>query len=173
MIKSLTAQVKSLETDKVKISEGSVKNYQSEISNKIKFLDHLCDKKDQEMLCGNLILSGGEIPTVKKGENVSKVACTILKKCLDLNLSPPDLLLAHRIGKPSDSGIDKRSIKIRVPHKYAKQTVMDACFALKSSTAKNLYINEELTKKRNSLYYRLRMKKKENPKICYFVLVTG
>lgn len=100
----------------------------------------------------------------KRWKNVSNVACIILNKYLDLNLSPPDLLLAHWVGKPSDNSIDKIIIKIRVPHKYAKQTVMDACFALKSSTAKNLYINEELTKTRNSLYYRLRMKKKENPK---------
>ena len=85
---------------------------------------------------------------------------TIVQKIIsdiDPELSPTDIERSHRVGKLSDSRSHNyarpRQIILRLTNTIVKRRILKCRTNLKSySKYKHVYINEDLTRKRNKLY---------------------
>ena len=126
------------------------------------------EKKEAERLSHNLIFSGNTLPRFTEGENAVNVAINLVRNNYNLNVNPQHISSANRMGKPpTDGSQDKRRLIVRLTNKVIKNEIM--LTNVKNRIA-GLFINEELTKPINELYYRIRKLRKENPdniKILY------
>ena len=126
------------------------------------------EKKEAERLSHNLIFSRNTLPRFTEGENAVNVAINLVRNNYNLNVNPQHISSANRMGKPpTDGSQDKRRLIVRLTNKVIKNEIM--LTNVKNRIA-GLFINEELTKPINELYYRIRKLRKENPdniKILY------
>ena len=112
-----------------------------------------------------VVLSGNGIPEATDGEIKSNVAINVFKNVLKLNVSPNDISTCHRLGrKPVSQGPDRRKNKIIVKlcRRDMKQELFGSCRKMKP---RNVYINESLTKQRETIAYALRKMKHEHANV--------
>ena len=151
IIQQLQGRVSALEADNINLQEQLNKH------------EMLFDEKEADSLCDNLILSGHKVPTATPDENCITVATNLLIQSTQTSLVPNHIISAYRIGKPPSANTpDNRSIKVSLKCRNKKHELLKACIKLRDSTSRGLFLNEELTKKRNNLFYLLRKYKREN-----------
>lgn len=146
--------------EKLEIHNKQIQTLSQEVAT-LKELVGSHEKKEAERLSQNLILSGRAMPEFTEGENTALVAVEIFKNKFNLSVPRIHISSANRIGKPpTDGKPDKRKIIMRLTNKDVKNDVVIT--NIKNRVA-DLFINEELTKTVDGIYYQLRKLKKENP----------
>ena len=82
---------------------------------------------------------------------------------LKLNVNPNDISTCHRLGrKPVSQGPDRRKIIVKLCRRDMKHELFGACRKMKP---RNVYINESLTKQRETIAYALRKMKRDHANV--------
>lgn len=131
----------------------------ADMNKKVKGLEDTIDKYDQQSKSNNLRVIGLE---EKLHENTEAEVMKLLTGNLKLELDKSDIEQVYRVGKPNES-CKSRPVVI----KFTSYRVRDMVFRKRGNlktTARNTYINEDLTKKR-SQQFQLARQMKRNGKI--------
>ena len=123
-------------------------------------LDEQCQYTRRE----SLVFSGNLVPVVKDGEDCINEVTQLIQQTLedDLQVTPADISIAHRLGKkPNAPTLDRRSIIVRFCRRKTKYSVLNAVRTIKPP---NLYINESLTPTRMKITRALRNAKAQFPR---------
>ena len=148
--------------------DEEIKTLQHEVVNLKKFVNKLestiddceaIDKKDQ------IILSGPHIPVGSNEEDCVQIVRTVIKDRLKLDIPKTDIVFAHRLGyKPKSQKEDKRNLVVKMANLDSKRNLLITGKKMKNE----VYINDVLTPRRNTIFYVLRKVKKLHPDV-----VTG
>ena len=120
----------------------------------ISTLEERIDDLEQYSSRNCLVITG--IPE-KEDEKTDEIILDIAKKQLNVDLQPRDIDRSHRIpGGPIRRGNEKsRNIVVKFSTYNARRRVIEQKSRLKSMNNR-IFINEQLTKKRSTLYYEAR-----------------
>ena len=95
----------------------------------------------------------------RAGEDTDKMCLDLFKKYLKVDLSESDIGRSHRVGKPiPGTDVQHRPIIIRFVTYRAREKVYRARSKLKNN--KEVYLNDDLTKKRDTLAFQARVLKR-------------
>lgn len=94
------------------------------------------------------------------GENLHQKVVDMCKNKLRIEISPGDLDNVYRVGNPSRSDNRKRSIIATFVQKSKRDQIIRARSALKGD--RTLYLNDDLTKRKDNLLHRARELKRDN-----------
>ena len=110
-------------------------------------LETKLDDIDQYERRDTIIISGPSLPKETPNENPSDVAIRAIKDNLNINMSPSELNVAHRLGKNKVQN-SVRPLIVKLHSRQMKSEIMSACITMRP----NLFINESLTPKRRELF---------------------
>ena len=113
-----------------------------------------------DSISDNLFLYGPLIQTAinaNQNENPIQTAKNLIKEATKLELSPKSIISAYRVGKAPSDTLDKRPLKIRVADRVTKYELQKT---FRTTKPNGLFISEELTKTRNTIFFKLRKLKK-------------
>ena len=149
VLEGLNERIASLESKNESLvkENDSLRTENMLLREKVEELEFTTDNLEQYSRRNNLRLSG--IPETPTNSNTDKV---ILDLCKDLgiSLSESDIDRSHRVGRPN--GPKPRQIIVKFTSYRARQKLFKERTQLKKSH-RNVYVNEDLTKKRNKLFY--------------------
>ena len=122
-----------------------------------------------DSISDNLFLYGPLIQTTSntiQNENPILTAKNLIKEATKLEISSKSIISAYRVGKAPSDTLDKRPLKIRVADRATKYELQKT---FRTTKPNGLFISEELTKTRNTLFFKLRKLKKatEIPKYVW------
>lgn len=107
-----------------------------------------------------LIRVSGVVET--RGENTTTIVSDIVKS-IDPDLVDGDIIRSHRVGNPNRRSPHPRQIIVRLRDTATKRRILKASKHLKhSENFARVNLNEDLTKRRNTLAYRARQLKNKN-----------
>ena len=137
------------------------------LKSKILKLEQAVDDADAYERRDTVIVSGPGIPVFERGENSSELVREAIQSNLQLNVSPTDISTAHRIGgKPANQSPDKRSFIVKFCRRDLKR---DVIFASKNQRRvqqnQKIFVNDNLTPLRRSIFKTLRHIRREHPTI--------
>lgn len=127
-------------------------------------LDHL----EQESLANVILCQGAAIDTLIERTKVKNVSprdqiSTIKESLLnEFNTVTDTAVHADNIPEIIVIGKDRKHLKIVCSSKHVKTNILRS---VKSAKLANFYVNDYLTKTRSTLFYKLRISKKNNPSI--------
>ena len=166
------AAIKNCENNVTKISqlEKSLKDAESDKKNlyvKIDSLEDKIDATDQYERRDCVILSGA-VPPVTPNENIREVTIDIIKaKYRNLNISPDDISICHRLQpKRATNGSERPpNIYIKFVRRDTKRELIKASKGQAREAQNKLFANESLTPKRTAILQTLLKIKRSNDDI--------
>ena len=161
-LKDQAALLEAKYLKKIEACEVTITNLTTQVDNLTKNLNEckqINDNLQQYTMRENVILSGSCIPPRTPTEDIGAVSIDLINRKCKLNININDLSTVHRLGRAPDGQPGK--ILMRFSRRSTKYRVIKAGIASKS----NLYINEQLTKPRDNLFYKLRKFKVSNSNI--------
>ena len=140
----------------------SLKDVVTELRNKVSKMEETIDDSEVVARQNQVTFSGVGIPSFTNDENTPEVVKNTIKNVLKLRFNDQDLSCAYRIGpKPKTQRPDNRKILVTFNKKETKIDLLKACKNIKP----NFYVNENLTPRRSTILYALRMIKKSHSDI--------
>lgn len=94
-----------------------------------------------------VIISGPDLPQETGGENPTNVVVDTIKRTLNINITPSEINVAHRLGTKNKQTV-KTPIIVKLHSRQKKDELLSACVTVKP----NIFINESLTPKRRSIF---------------------
>ena len=157
MVKSYENKVTELEKHLAKKDSEieSLENNLSELKNEFYTLKKLQDCNEANAIADNLFIYGPSL--VINGEITADSVRNLIRDTTKVSIPSRNFLSVYKVGKKPDEGIDKRPIKLRLSDRATKYEIMQA---FRTAKPQGLFISEELTKTRNSLFYKLRKLRK-------------
>ena len=112
----------------------------------------------------SLVFSGQNIPAHEVNEDCIGIACNLVSSKIDpeLNLTPKDISIAHRLGKKPASGIDHRSIIVRFCRRKLKYDILNKA---KRSKPQGIFVSESLTPIKQKIVSIIRTAKFKHPDV--------
>ena len=124
-------------------------------------LEHKIDDSDQYIRRETLIFSGETLPVVREVEDCADIVCKLITEKLgDLHVQPTDISIAHRLGPKPAGRPDRRSIVAKFVRRSVKYQILNAS---RSRKPPGLFVNESLTKPRQTITSALRNAKRQFP----------
>lgn len=142
---------------------SSLKNDLHTLKRKVAVLEDTVEDTDAYERRDTVVLSGSEVPVASDGENSVALVTDLISRKIGVKMKKEDISTAHRLGqKINTQAPDRRNIIVKLCRRDTKNDLLRAC---KTAKPANLYINENLTRKRNVIFYGLRKSKKKFPNI--------
>ena len=140
-------EAKSAEVSKLKSEVDTLKK-------KVSKLEEKAEDSEAYERRDTVVLSGQVLPTATRDENCIHLASQLIKDQLNMNLSPHEISVAHRIGrKPTGASEDRRSIIMKLCRRDTKHELLSNQRRVKPN---GFFINENLTPMRNTILFALR-----------------
>ena len=133
------------------------------LKEKVKELNNVLDDNEAYERRDTVVVSGGGLPVVQRGENCSEIVRELIKKELKLTIPISEISTTHRIGsKPNNQMPDKRNFIIKFCRRDCKRELI---LASKKIRNPNLVVHENLTPKRRNVFQILRRIKRDHPEL--------
>ena len=148
---------------------SSLKVEVSTLKTKISKLEQVVDDADAYERRDTVIVSGPGLPEFSRGENSCEVVREIIRENFHINVNSSDINTSHRIGaKPQNQAPDKRSLIIKFCRRDLKREIITASKRTKNGA---VFVNENLTPARRTIFKTLRTMKREHPDLVKGVSV--
>lgn len=138
-----------------------LQNNNAKLCNELQFVKNeiiMQKKTESEKLSWNLLLSGPKVPSISQQENLLQITTDLIKDNTHHHLKVAEIASVERYGRlPKTNMQDKRGILVKFHSKETKFQIMRA-----RKKGSGLFINEQLTREINDLFYKVRTLKKNN-----------
>ena len=148
----------------VRQKDVTIENLSNEVSSlkkRVSKLEERIEENDQYERRDTLIFSGPSLPPSTTNENCEHVIRSAIKNNLNVELSPGEISVAHRLGaKPATQRPDRRSIIVKF---CRRNTKVDILSSARTKKVPNFFANESLTPLNQTISFVLRKMKKAVP----------
>ena len=138
----------------------------------VKKLEDAIDWADQYERIDSVILSGPAVGSMVEHEDIQVRVQELLKNKLDIDITPADISITHRLGptkRGSGGAPGIRNIYIKFVRRDLKVKVMKASRTVNKDRNRrsevDLFVNESLSPLRRNIFFTLRKMKKDVPNL--------
>lgn len=144
--------------EKIEELEAVVTSQRSIISKLEDKLEDQCQYSRRE----SLVFSGQNVPAAVENEDCIKIACDLVTSKIDPNIqvTPNEISIAHRLGKKPTNGTDKRSIIVRFCRRKIKYDILNKA---KQTKPLDIFVSESLTPTKQQIVRTIRNVKAKHP----------
>ncbi|KAK3888072.1 hypothetical protein Pcinc_007862 [Petrolisthes cinctipes] len=149
LLGSLTGESQALVKVLTKIFSVQISGLSQEViglQNRIQELKTNQDNLDQYQRRDTVIIKGPALPQESTNDHTASIVVTTIKDNQKININPNDISVTNRLGPQKQQR--NRSFIVKFLNRSLKHDLIDACVSLRPQ----LYINESLTPKRESLF---------------------
>ena len=146
-------------THEINVLNDEVKNLKAKVTK----LESLIDEADSYERRDMIVVSGPNVPEFSVGENANEIVRDVVRREFNLEIGPNEINTSHRIGKKTQNqSADKRPFIVKLCRRDMKKELIMTSKRIKS---RNIFISENLTPLRRSIFKTLRTMKREHPNL--------